>query len=102
MNKCPICGTEGFREGNICHIRHGETVCVDCCRTCEHHQGLYRCCVRYHMKTEEKKSLIDREIEESEKRLKDYTEQGLEILATKEEMKLICLRGKRRAIENEK
>lgn len=54
------------------------------------------------MKTEEKKSLIDREIEESEKRLKDYTEQGLEILATKEEMKLICLRGKRRAIENEK
>ena len=54
------------------------------------------------MKSEEKKSLIDREIEESERRLKEYEEQGLDTLALKEEMKLICLKGKRRSIENEK
>lgn len=33
---CPQCGTLGYSVGKVCS-RTGETICIDCCRSCEYY-----------------------------------------------------------------
>lgn len=34
--RCPVCGSEHFRESYQCPAEGGEPVCADCCRACEY------------------------------------------------------------------
>lgn len=34
--RCPVCGSESFRESYQCPAAGGEPVCADCCKACEY------------------------------------------------------------------
>ncbi len=74
MVSCPICGSTNFNIGKSCKF-HGQTVCIDCCKACEHYTFddiyfMHRC--KYGVAEAEK---VKDEIAETRKKIEELDKQ---------------------------